>query len=52
MKNVIATINQTIENIEKEITTTSILEVDKIKMLERAKSESMKCLNTLRYIAQ
>lgn len=52
MKQAIATLSQTIQNIEKEINTTSILDVDKIKMLSRAKSEAIKCLNTLKYVAQ
>lgn len=50
MNKAIESIEKTIENIEKELEFTLI--EDRVEMLERAKQEAMKCLNTLRYINQ
>jgi len=63
MKKAIESLNQTIENIDNEIQVTidkSIYddnidwtEMDyKLDMLNRAKTEAIKCLTTLRYINQ
>tara|TARA_R100000951_G_scaffold21300_1_gene17735 strand:- start:347 stop:508 length:162 start_codon:yes stop_codon:yes gene_type:complete len=50
IKNAIKTLEQTIENIEKEMNVT--ITDDEYNYMKKAKNEAIKCLSSLRYINQ